>query len=76
MFEISKNGSEHQRQNTKDINSALPPPEDQLCGSRKQSAFETLALADIKTIDDHGAVPHPSDMAVEQARKWVEYDEL
>ena len=73
MFEKQQKSSEHQQKN---VNNALPPPEEHLCSLRRQSAFETLALADIQSVEEHGTVPHPADSAVEQARNWVEYDEL
>lgn len=59
----------------KNLSNALPPPQQDL-GLAIPAAFQTLALADIKSTAKHGAVGQPSDLAVAEAREWVEEDEM
>ena len=41
-----------------------------------QSTYETLAILEIKRINPTGNVPQPSDEAIEQAKQWVDQNEL
>lgn len=58
------------------LNQALPTPAKNSDKLRKKAAFATLAVEEFSRHKDNGAVLLSEDSAVEEARDWVNYDEL
>ena len=62
--------------NKRQTNKPLPAPQGRIKGLNKDKAYATLAVEEFSHNLGTAKPPLSSDLAVEEARHWVEYDEL